>query len=72
MRPLAQRLEHRQPAAMQQLVHQRGDEHGLAGARQAGDAEPDGRIEQARAEFAERAGGEADFFGDVGEGRHRC
>ena len=50
-----QRLEHRQAPAMQQLMHQRGDEHRLAGAGQAGDAEPDGRIEQAGAEFAERA-----------------
>ena len=29
-----------------QAVDQRGDEHGLAGARQAGDAEPDRRIEE--------------------------
>ena len=67
-----QRLEHRQPPAMQQLMHQRGDEHRLAGAGEAGDAEPDGRIEQARAEFAQRAAGEADFFRDVGEGGHRA
>ena len=46
MRPLAHGLEHRQAAAMQQLMHQRGDEHGLAGAREAGDAEPDGRVEK--------------------------
>ena len=63
----AQRREHRQPPAMQQLMHQRGDEDGLAGAGEAGDAEPDGRIDQPGAELADRAGGEADFFGDVAE-----
>ena len=42
----AQRLEQGQPAAMQQIVDQRRDEDGLAGTRQAGDAEPDGRIDQ--------------------------
>ena len=55
---------------MQQLMHQRGDEHGLARAGQAGDAEPDGRVEQVRTELAEGARGEPDFFGDVGEGGH--
>jgi len=63
-----QRLEHRQPPAMQQLMHQGGDEHGLAGAREAGDAQPHGRIEQIEPEIAERAAGEPDFFGNVGEG----
>ena len=29
-------LEHGQAAAMDQIVHQGGDEHGLAGTRQAG------------------------------------
>ena len=68
--PAGERLEHRQAAAMQQLMHQRGDEYGLARAGQAGDAEPDGRVEQIRTELAERARGKADFFRDVGEGRH--
>ena len=47
-------LEHRKAAAAGQAVDQRGDEHGLAGARQPGDAEPDGRIEQAVAIIPQR------------------
>ena len=70
--PARKRLEHRQAPAMQQMVHQRGDEHRLAGAGEAGHAEADGRVEQARAEFAQRAAGEPDFFRDVGEGSHRA
>ena len=50
--PAGKRLEHGQTSAMQKVMHQRGDEHRLARAREAGDAEPDGRIEQARAELA--------------------
>ena len=42
------RLEQRQPAAMDEIVDQRRDEHGLAGARQAGDAEPQRWREQRR------------------------
>ncbi|MNL48973.1 hypothetical protein D3C87_1718740 [compost metagenome] len=41
-----QRLEQRQPPAMQQVMDQRRDEHGLAGARQAGHAEPQRRIDE--------------------------
>ena len=40
----------RHPAALEQVRDQRGDEHGLAGAAEAGDAEPDHRVEQALAE----------------------
>ena len=40
-----ERLEDRKTAAAQQSMHQRGNEDRLAGARQAGDAEPYGRIE---------------------------
>ena len=39
--------EQRQPPAMNEIVHERRDEHGLAGARQARDAQPDGRVPQA-------------------------
>ena len=65
-----QRLEHRQPAAAHQVMHQRGDEHGLAGAGQPGDAEPDRRIEQAAAKLHQGAGREPGFFDEVGEGGH--
>ena len=70
--PARQRLEHRQTSAMQQVMHQRRDEHGLAGAGEAGHAEADGRIEQARAEFAQRAPGKPDFLRDIDEGSHRA
>ncbi|MNE71862.1 hypothetical protein D3C80_1677650 [compost metagenome] len=38
--PRAHRLKQRQAAAIQQIMHKRRDENGLAGARKAGDAEP--------------------------------
>ena len=62
-----QRLEHREAAALDQAMHQRGDEHGLAGTRQAGDAEPDGRIEQMLAELDQRAGREPALGQDVSQ-----
>ncbi len=67
---LVLRLEHRKPAAAHQPVHQRGDEDGLARPRQAGDAEPHRRIEQASAIFGEGAGGEPGLFEEIGEGGH--
>ena len=59
------RLEHRKAAAAQQAMHQRGDEHCLAGARKAGDAEPHGRAEQPAAEFGERERREPGLFDEV-------
>ena len=53
-----ERLEHRKAPAAQQPVQQRGDEHGFAGARQPGDAEPQRRMEQMPAELGEGAGRE--------------
>jgi hypothetical protein len=38
---------------MDEVVDQRGDEHGLAGAREAGDAEPDRRRDEAGGAGAE-------------------
>ena len=54
-----QRLEHRKAAAAQEAMQQRGDEYGLAGARQPGDAEPHRRMKQMFAEFRERRGRQA-------------
>ena len=65
--PAGQRLEHRKAPAAQQPVHQRGDEHGLAGARQAGDAEPDGRIDEMAAPVEQRPRGEFGFLQEFGE-----
>ena len=46
--PARQGLENRKTAAANEAVNQGGDEDGLAGARQAGDAEPDRRVEKMR------------------------
>jgi len=75
-------LEHREAAAAGQAVDQRGDEHGLAGARQAGDAEPYRRMEEAVAVVQKRprrparfldnvrkTGGHAGVEGSMSEGR---
>ncbi len=40
------RFEERQPAAMQKIMDQRGNEDRLAGTGKAGDTEPDGRIDE--------------------------
>jgi hypothetical protein len=58
-------LEYRKPAAARQAVDQRGDEHGLAGARQACDAEPHGGIEEAVAVIQKRPRRQARFLDDV-------
>ena len=63
--PARQRLEHRKAPAAQQAMQQRGDEHGLAGARQPGDAEPHRRMKQMLAEFREGAGRKPRLFDDV-------
>ncbi len=52
-------LEHRKPAAARQAMDQRGDEYGLAGARQAGDAEPHRRVEEVLAIVDQRPGRQA-------------
>jgi hypothetical protein len=64
-----QGFEHRKAAAAHQAMHQGGDEHGLAGARQAGDAEPHGRAKQPLAEFGERARRQTSLFDNVGDDR---
>jgi hypothetical protein len=47
-------------------MHQRGDEDGLARARQPGHAEPDRRVEQALAELPKRPRREPGLVGQVG------
>jgi hypothetical protein len=46
-------------------MNQRGDEHGLAGSREAGDAEPHRRMNQMPAEFGKRAGRKPGLFDDI-------
>jgi len=46
--PLGRGAQARHPRPVHQVGHQRGDEDGLAGARQAGDAQPDHRVRQRR------------------------
>ena len=57
-------LEERQPAAMDQIVDQRGDEDGLAGAGEAGDAEPDRRRDEACGAVGEVGERQAGLVGD--------
>ena len=59
------RLEDRKPPAAGQAVDQRCDEHGLAGARQAGDAEPHGGMEEAVAVVQKRPRRQARFLDNV-------
>jgi len=67
-----QRLEYRKATAAQQAVDQRGDEHRFAGARQAGDAEPDRRIEQMAAVLQQRLCRQTGLFDEVGKtGSHK-
>ena len=47
------RLEQRQASALDQIVDEGGDEHGFTGARQTGDAEPNGRGYQSGGEIRE-------------------
>ena len=60
-------LEHRKAAAAGQAMDQRGDEHGLAGARQAGDAEPHGGIEEAVAVIQQGPRRQTRFLDDIGK-----
>ena len=57
--PLRRRVEEGQPAAGDEIMHERGDEHGLARPGEARDPEPHGRRDQARGEIADIANGVA-------------
>ena len=61
---LRRRVEEGQPRAGDEIVHERGDEHGLAGAGEPGDAEPDGRRDQVAGEIADAAKSVAGGVGD--------
>ena len=52
--PGRKRLENRKSAATNEAMDQGGDKNGLAGARQAGDAEPDAGLEKVLAIVHER------------------
>ena len=58
------RLEHRQAPAMQEIVDERGDEHRLAGPRQAGDAQPDVGAEEVRRPVGEIVEDESGLVGE--------
>ena len=60
-------LEDREASAAEEAVHQRGDEDGLAGAGQPGDAKTHGRLEQALAVFDQRLRGQAGLLDNVGK-----
>jgi uncharacterized protein len=66
--PLGERFEDRKSPTAHEPVHQRGDEHGFTGPRQAGDAEPHSRIDQALAVFHHGTRGKAGLFDEFGEG----
>ncbi len=66
--PFGRRGQHRQARLGDEIVDERGDEHRLARARQAGDAEP----QRPTAEVvADRARHDAGFESDIVEERHR-
>ncbi|MHC2323173.1 hypothetical protein ACVI3S_001193 [Bradyrhizobium diazoefficiens] len=58
-------FEYRKPAAARQPMDQRGDEHRLAGPRQAGDPEPHRRIEEVLAIVDQRPGRQARLFDHI-------
>ena len=62
-----ERLEHRKAAAAGEAMDQRGDEDGLAGARQSGDAEPHRRIEKIVAVVQQGPRRQARFLDDIGK-----
>lgn len=64
-------LEHRQPPAVQEIVHQRGDEHRLARPREAGDAETQGRVDEAGRPVGQRVEGDAGIVGKAGQERRQ-
>ena len=66
--PAGMRLEHRKAPAAQKAVHQSREEYRFARARQPGDAEPDGRIEQMLAVFDQRTRTQFRLIGDTGDG----
>src|SRR5665811_1032412 len=57
--PFRRGIEEWQAAACDEIVHQRGDEHRLAGAREPGDAEPNCRRDETRGKIADIADGVA-------------
>ena len=65
-RPLRERREAGQAAAGQQVMDERGDEDGLAGAAEAGDAEAQGWREAAGSGIGEVAERNADLVGNGG------
>jgi hypothetical protein len=62
-------LEHRQATAMQQVVHQRRDENRLAGPRQPGNAQSQGRLDQIARPVCKRVKGNQGLVGKTGNGR---
>ena len=67
--PLRRGVEERQPRAGDEIVHERGDEHRLARAREPGDAELQRRRDEAAGEVADAAEGIARGLA-VGGNRH--
>ena len=63
--PGGEGLENREAAAAGEAVNQRGDEDGLAGARQPGDAEPNRRIEKVVAIVHQGPRRQARFLDDI-------
>ena len=61
-------IEERHAGACHEIVHERGDEHGLARAREPGHAKPDGRLDEVRGEVADIA---ESIDGAMGEGGNR-
>ena len=55
----------RSPAATGEAVDQRGDEYGLTGPRQAGDAQPHRRVEEVLAVVDQRPGRQARLFDHI-------
>ena len=70
--PLCGGVEEGQPRARHQVVHQRGDEHGLARTGEPGDAELYRRRDQARGEIAHAAKGIAGGLAIGGDGHESC
>ena len=60
-------VEQRQAGGVDQVVHQAGDEHGLAGARQAGDAEADTGTDNAAGRIGHRAEHHPRFIKNAGK-----
>ena len=65
MRPCAWASNKGSRALVEERMNECGDEDGLAGARKAGDAEPQGRIAEAAGEILEAARRDAGAVDDV-------